>query len=162
MKALHYLLSRKIPLPGNRDSLVRTILWFSPLGNKDLIIYPESTWIDDPSRKKRMLHWLDGTVEDIYTELNQIPVCDLVQMLEDCMDTIVWDHGIESRVKNLHGKMLSGEGWASIWNDFLGVKGENSWDFKFEVIEAYSNENRWGEEAQEIVDICERYLIESS
>ncbi len=158
MKALHYLASKGVPPAGNRDSLIRTILWFSPFGHKQLTIYPDSKWVEDPERRRRMFCWLDGDVESIYEELNEISISDLVRMLEDCMDTIVWDYGVEHRVRNLVQGFENSRNWASLWNGFIGLEGEGAWDNKFEIVEAYSNENRWGEEAQQIIDICERWV----
>lgn len=158
LKALYYLAKKGVSLTGDRDSLIRTILWFSPLGNKELIIYPDAKWVEDPSRKRRMICWLDGDVESIYGELKETPISDLVLMLEDCMDVIVWDYGVENRVGNLPEGVKDSKTWASLWNGFIGVEGEGAWDNKFEIVEAYSKENRWGKEAQQIIDICDRWV----
>lgn len=157
MKALHYLAKHGVTPKGDRQALVSTILYMSPLGNKDLVIYPDASWLDDADRRHRMLHWLNGTVEDIYQELKAMPIRELVEMLEDAIDQCVWDYGIENKVPNLTGKMADGREWARLWNRFLcipeGSKGE--WSNKAEVIEAYSTENRWEEEASSIIRVCE-------
>lgn len=155
MKALHYLASKGVPLRGDRESLIATILWFSPFGNKDLVLYPDAKWLGCAESRRRMFHWLDGTVEAIYAELKAMPISTLVAMLEDCMDQIVWDYGIERKVRNLPAAMADTKQWAALWNGFLGIETDGAWSNKAEIIETYAVENRWRSEAAEIIEVCE-------
>ena len=139
---------------GTMDSLISTILWFSPMGHKDLVIYPDARWLDEPERKHRMIRWLDGELEGIYWEMKEMSVVGLREMLEDCMDQIVWDYGIEHRVPNLPTAMTQSKQWASLWNGFLGVTNPSEqWDAKAQIIDAYATENRWKEETKPIVGL---------
>lgn len=158
MKTVHYLAKLGIAPKANRDFLISTILVFAPY-NKVLSLYPNATWLEHPVRRNWMLRWLDGDVELIYDELKKAPIYELVAMLEDCFDALIWDFGLEKfKHKKLLSYMEKTETWVYLFNKYNNLSVDDAWDHKFEVITAFSTENRCEGISQELVEICEEYI----
>ena len=157
MKTVHYLARLGISPSANRDFIIRTILAFAPY-NKTLSICPDSTWLEHPVRHNWMLRWLDGDVEVFYAELKVAPIYELVAMLEHCFDALIWDFGLEKfKYKTLVSYMARTDTWAFLFNKYNNLSVDDAWSHKFEVINAFSTENRCENLSQDLVEICEEH-----
>jgi len=177
MKAVNYLRKFDAAPEYDRDSILATIIFFTHhYFNSHTIMEPDClSWVQDGWRgengtKERFDERCDlilyTTAGDVRASMPYLIKQDdqtLYELMVELMDLMVMYQGMAEGDMDSWESMKDTKHWAKLWNNLLGIeKKKEMWGNKAEVIEAYSSDGRWIDEAKEIIDLLTDNILDKA
>lgn len=168
MKAIDYLRKFDAAPNYNRNSVLSTIIFFThnyfnshTIMEPDCLSWTQGGWREDGGSheefEKRCSLILYTTAGDVRAAMPYLVRQDdktLYELMVELLDLMVMYQGMAEGDMDSYESMKDPKHWATLWNNLLGIKKKSEqWSNKAEIVEAYSSDERWLEEAQEIIDL---------
>lgn len=177
MKAIDYLRKFGAAPEYNRNSVLSTIIFFThSYFNSHTIMEPDClSWVQDGWREEGgnheqfeercslILYTTAGDVRAAMPYLVKQTDKTLYELMIELFDLMVMYQGMAEGDMDSYETMQDPKHWATLWNNLLGIKKKSEkWSSKAEIIEAYSSDERWLEEAQEILDLLTENILDKA
>jgi hypothetical protein len=177
MKAIEFLRKFDVAPSYDRQSIIATIIFFThAYFNSHTIMEPDClNWVQEGWRGEEGSHErfdercdliLYTTAGDVRATVPYLIKQDdqtLYELMIELMDLMVMYQGMAEGDMDSYETMKDSKHWATLWNNLLGIKKKSEkWSNKAEVIEAYSSDGRWIEEAQEILDLVTDNILDKA
>ena len=170
MKALQYLRNFNAAPPLDRQNLLSTIIYFTDtFFNSHTIMEPDCLeWVQEgwrgegegsherfSSRCDLILYSTSGDVRALTPYLVKQDDQTLYELFIELIDILVMYQAMsqEDLLTYDFDKLKDPVYWAKLWNNFLGLENKTEqWDNKAQIIEAYTTDGRYEEDAQSIIE----------